>query len=53
MEKNIKKNKCIHTHISHIHIYITESLYSRNYHNIVNQLYFNLKKKKEKKTESV
>ena len=29
MEKNIKKNKCIHTHtyISHIHIYITESLY--------------------------
>ena len=34
-EKNLKKNGCVY-----VYNWIT-LLYSRNYHNIVNQLYFN------------
>ena len=58
MEKNIKKNVYIYTYIyththTHTHTYMCNQvtlLYSRNEH-IVNQLYFN--KKKKKKTETV
>ena len=45
MEKNLKKNGCVY-----MHTWIT-LLYSRHYHNIINQLYFN-KTLKNKATEN-
>ena len=56
MEDNMRKEMCTHTHThththihthTHTHIHTHDwvtLLYSRNWHNIINQLDFNLKK---------
>lgn len=35
---------CVYTYFIYIHIYMSHLLYTRNYHDIVNQLHFNKSK---------